>query len=147
MLKTILVAVDGSDHSLRAVDMAANIAACSGARLVLLYVVKSQELPASLRRFAEAEHIAGPDTEVLHRAAEFVLADAGDRARAQGIDDPQREVVEGPPARTIARRADELGCDMVVVGSRGLGDIGGALLGGVSRRVANLAHCAVLTVK
>ena len=103
MLKTILVAVDGSDHSLRAVDMAANIAACSGARLVLLYVVKSQELPASLRRFAEAEHIAGPDTEVLHRAAEFVLADAGDRARAQGIDDPQREVVEGPPARTIAR--------------------------------------------
>jgi nucleotide-binding universal stress UspA family protein len=50
-------------------------------------------------------------------------------------------------ARTIVARAEKHGADMIVVGSRGLGDIEGLLRGGVSHRVETLAKCPVLVVK
>jgi nucleotide-binding universal stress UspA family protein len=53
----------------------------------------------------------------------------------------------GPPAATIARHAGRLRADLIMLGSRGLGDIKGFLLGSVSRRVVSLASCPVLVVK
>lgn len=53
----------------------------------------------------------------------------------------------GSPADEIIDAAKELGADMIVIGSRGWGEIRSVLLGSVSERVLHLAHCPVLIVR
>jgi nucleotide-binding universal stress UspA family protein len=56
----------------------------------------------------------------------------------------ETQLIEGPPAPAILRVAEEEGCDLIVIGSRGRGQIAGILLGSVSSTVAQRAHCPVL---
>ena len=60
MLKTVLVATDGSDHADKAVDWGVELAAKHDTRLLLLYVAPHREVPPELRRLAEVEHIVEP---------------------------------------------------------------------------------------
>ncbi len=147
MINKLLVALDGSNHSLKAVDYTSEIAAALKAKVIILNVVKSQEFPEGLREYAEREHVTGTDIEVLKKIAGHLVADAERRAKEKGVDDIVGEVEEGPVARTIIARALHHGVDMIVVGSRGLGNIEATLRGGVSHRVELLAKCPVLTVK
>jgi nucleotide-binding universal stress UspA family protein len=148
MISKILIAVDGSPHSLKGVAMGAQIAAGLDARVILLYVVKREALHAGLEEFARAEHIKGPiDIEILKEGAKHLLRGAIETARAAGVKDVESEVEEGPIARTIVARAKDHKADIIVVGSRGMGDIEGLLRGGVSHRVEILAKCPVLVVK
>ncbi len=147
MINNLLVALDGSHHSLKAVDYACTIAAALKAEVILLYVLKPQELPEGLRDYAELEHVAGTDIEVLKKVAGDLVSNAEKRAREKGVDDVVGEVEEGPVARTIIARAKHHDADMIVIGSRGMGNIEATLRGGVSHRVELLAEFAVLTVK
>ncbi len=147
MINKLLVALDGSNHSRKAVDYASEIAASLKAEVILLFVLKPQELPEGLREYAELEHVAGLDIDILKKVAGDLVSNAEKRARENGVDDIVGEVEEGPVARTIVARAKHHDVDMIVVGSRGLGNIEATLRGGVSHRVGLLAECAVLTVK
>ncbi len=147
MINKLLVALDGSNHSLKAVDYASEIAASLKAKVILLYVVKPQELPEGLRDYADLEHIPGLDMDILKKIAGDLVSNAEIRAREKGVDDIVCEVEEGPVARTIIARAQHHDADMIVVGSRGLGNIEATLRGGVSHRVELLAKCPVLTVR
>ncbi len=147
MINKVLVALDGSNQSLMAVDYASEIAASLKAKVIILNVVKVQEFPEGLREYAELEHVAGTDIEVLKKIAAHLVANAERRAKEKGVDDVVGEVEEGPVARTIIARAQHHDVDMIVVGSRGLGNIEATLRGGVSHRVELLAKCPVLTVK
>ena len=147
MIKKLLVALDGSNHSLKAVDYASEIAASLNGKMIVLYVLKSRELPKGLRQYAELEHVGGTDTEVLKNVAGQLVASAESVASEKGVDDIVGEVQEGPVARTIIARAEHHDVDMIVVGSRGLGNIEATLRGGVSQRVELLAKCPVLIVK
>ncbi len=147
MINTLLVALDGSNHSLKAVDYASEIAASLKAKVIFLYVVKAYELPEGLREYAELEHVVGRDGEGLKKVAGDRVANAERTAKEKGVDDVVGEVEEGPIARTIVARAQHHDVDMIVVGSRGLGNIEATLRGGVSHRVELLAKCSVLTVK
>ncbi len=147
MINKLLVALDGSNHSLKAVDFTSEIAAALKAKVIILNVVKTQEFPEGLREYAELEHVAGTDIEVLKKIAGHLVANAERRAKEKGVDDIVGEVEEGPVARTIIARAQHHDVDVIVVGSRGLGNIEATLRGGVSHRVELLAKCPVLTVK
>jgi nucleotide-binding universal stress UspA family protein len=147
MINKLLVALDGSNHSLKAVDYASQIAVPLKAQVVILNVVKPQELPEGMREYAELEHFAGTDVEVLKKVAGHLVADAERRAKDNGVDDILGEVEVGPIAHTIIARAQHHDVDMIVIGSRGLGNIEATLRGGVSHRVELLAKCPVLTVK
>jgi nucleotide-binding universal stress UspA family protein len=57
------------------------------------------------------------------------------------------EIMEGPPADAILRVAETRGSDLIVMGSRGLGQITGLLLGSQSQKVVNHAPCPVLIVR
>jgi nucleotide-binding universal stress UspA family protein len=146
MISKILIAVDGSKHSLKGVECGAEIAAATNAEVILLNVVKKMAIPEGLREFAKAEHIYGMDIDLLKRGAQFTLDKAMDAARRAGVKKVELEVEEGPIARTIVARAQHHRVNMIVVGSRGMGDIEGALRGGVSSRVGILAKCPVLVV-
>ncbi len=147
MINKMLVALDGSDHSLKAVDFASEIAASLKAKLIILNVVKSQELPEGLREYAELEHIPGIDMDILKKIAGDLVSNAEKRAREKGVEDIVGEVEEGPVARTIIARAQHHDVNMIVVGSRGLGNVEATLRGGVSHRVELMAKCPVLTIK
>ena len=147
MIKKILVAVDGSKHSLKSVQYGAEVGKGLGAEVLLYHVVKPYNLPESLKEFAKAEHMATIDADLLRKGARYLLAGALDTARKTGLKEVEIEIEEGPIARSIVARARSFEADLIVIGSRGMGDIEGMLRGGVSHRVETLAKCPVLVVK
>jgi len=147
MIKKLLVAVDGSGHSLKAVDYAASIAAAMNAQVIILYVLKTHTLPKGLEQYAENEHIQGGSEGVLLAASNSLVAEAKERAAKSGAKNVTGEVIDGPVARTVIARAKHHNADMIVIGSRGMGNIEATLRGGVSHRVELLAKCPVLTVR
>lgn len=174
MFKTILAATDGSDHATKAVGMAADLAAKYGARLVLIYVVQPGPLPETLRGLARAEHLAESkpitrptmggvpswisdglaavdtfesDRKVFEAYANHIL----ERARTNAVEagaKPISTVVEiGDPADRILARAAEEGADLILIGTRGFGELKALLLGSVSHKVVQHATCCCLTVR
>ncbi len=147
MIKKILIAVDGSKHSLASVRYGSEIAKGVGAEILLYHVVKPYSLPDSLKVFAKAEHMATFDPDLLRKGAQYLLSGALDEAKKAGMKDIKIETDEGPIARSIITRAKSYKADLIVIGSRGMGDIEGMLRGGVSNRVESLSKCPVLVVK
>lgn len=147
MFKKILCAVDGSEHALRAARLACELAVKHGGTLTFLTVTKPFKVTDEVRRYMEVEHLAGEPQYVLDRYTEDVVQKAKDAARDSGLSDVKVEVKEGQPARTIVRVAEQGKYDSIVLGSRGLGDIGSLLLGSVAHKVSSLADCTVVTVR
>ncbi len=145
MFKKILVAVDGSEHALRAVDMAAGLAETCAAELSFVHIVRDPRLPEGLKRFVEEEYPGeSPEYVALHLAADKLLAEAAERSGRKGM---AKLTAEGDPAGRILDTAKNGGADLIVLGSRGLTDVASLLLGSVSHKVLHLAPCACLMVK
>ena len=150
MIDKVLVAVDGSSHSLKAVEYAAEIGAGCDARVHILTVLKpqqSEKVSKELRDFAQLEHMQGSDLDTMKQLSKDLLAHAAGIARERGVKDVAASVEVGPTARTIVEIAAKEGSSMIVIGSRGLGNIEATLRGGVSHPVLLVAKCPVLTVK
>lgn len=147
----ILVAIDGSEHAWRALDVAADVAKQHSAQLIVLHVVPYEPMPAALRAFAEAEHIPLAEEEGRYHYARTLgdqLTRAAEaRARGKGLSEVVGRTVEGNPADQILAEAASEGVDMIVTGSRGLSDARALFLGSVSHKVANHAACTCITVK
>lgn len=146
MLKKILVAVDGSAPSRRALKMGAEIAQKFDAVLVLIYVIRDMQLPESLRQMAEVELVQESRLTTLQKIGQKILEEAAEGAKATGARDIRLEVRPGDPAGAILRYASDEKVDLIVMGSRGLGEMESMLLGSVSRKVSNLAKVGCLTV-
>lgn len=135
----VVVGVDGSPHSRTAVVEAAREAV---RRQVPLDVVASYTVPADL--------LVTPLTTGREELREAFRAqaqeNADEAARAASVEDDdllvRTHVVEGPPAEEIARVADP--ASLVVVGSRGHGELTGPMLGSVSQHLLRHARWPVL---
>jgi len=147
MFKKIVCAVDGSQHALRAATVASELAAKVGAKVIFLTVTKPVKLTEDVKRYMAAEHLTGSPQYVLDELTERILDQAKECANKCGVTKASTEVKTGHPARTIVAFSESSGADLLVLGSRGLGDIEGMLLGSVSHKVASLAKCSCLTVK
>ena len=150
MINKLLVAIDGSSNSMKAVDYASAIAVGCKARLIILNVIKVLAVPqisVELRKYAELENVSVVDLNSWKKIASDLVAHAEKNSREKGADDIVTIVQEGPVARTIIACAQQHDVDMIVVGSRGFGNIEATLRGGVSHRVELLAKCPVLSVK
>ena len=139
MIGKILLAYDGSDHSERAVKIAQDLTQKYGASIRVVYafhpITRIMGNP-TLEEMMQRETAQG--NEIAERAAS--------QLRAAGLD-PHIEVLEGPPADAILRVAEVRGIDLIVMGSRGLGDAAALFLGSVSHKVLQSAHCPVLVVR
>lgn len=174
MINTIIVPTDGSDHAGRAVEMAAEIAARFGARVVVLQALLHHTGTAELKRICEE---TGTDPEVvgrldelenamldataagyapvpvpvppdiLRRIGDGIAAAARRSLEAKGVKDVTTQVVDGRPTENIIAAAEHEKADLIVMGRRGLGNVAGMLMGSVSHKVLHLADCACLTVK
>lgn len=150
MISKILVPVDGSNHAERAVDFASGLADVYGAEMILLNVMThagGSQVPQELKQFAELEHVRVTEADVLKSAANEIVNNAYQRAVDAGVKKVERDFAVGDPAETIVDYAKENKIDVVVMGRRGLGRIGGLLMGSVSSKVGQLADCTCITVK
>jgi nucleotide-binding universal stress UspA family protein len=149
MIKSILVPVDGSAHANAAVDMAGELAAKVGAKVILLNVIArpgSSLMPEELRGYAQLEHVRITEHDLLQAAANEIVAKAEKRARAKGAAKVESATRVGDPARTIVAIAKDRNVDLIAMGRRGLGDLKGLLLGSVSHKVSQLADRPCMTV-
>lgn len=150
MIRNILVPTDGSDHAIKAVAFAADLAKTYGARTILLHIVSdwgSERVPEELRRFSELEHVQMTEHEVRLSTAREILNRAEAVAREHGTKNVESIIEDGRPAKAIVETAKTRGVDLIVMGSRGLGDAQSVLLGSVSHAVSHLAECTCVTVK
>ncbi len=76
-----------------------------------------------------------------------IISEAKEIANKEGVKKVTTAVREGKPARSIVEYAHNIKADLIVVGSRGVGEIEAALLGSVSQKVMILSECAVMVVR
>jgi nucleotide-binding universal stress UspA family protein len=146
-MKRIVAAVDRSEASLRAVDLAADLASKYDAELVLLTV--GHEIAGSdpgFEAYARLEHVEEPMPSVIVDSIRDELVTVRERAAAKGAQRISIEVVVGEPAAQILAAANVGQVDIIVLGSRGHGRLAGLLLGSVTQKVVALARCPVLVV-
>ena len=84
---------------------------------------------------------------VMQTLAERVLRLAKHSATSPGIAEINNVIEEGDPAERILACAERENADLIVLGSRGLSDLKGLLLGSVSHKVSHLSSCTCMTVK
>lgn len=139
MYKKVLLAVDGSDHSIRAAKQAVKLVAGSADSQVTIVFV--------------ADH-ANAKNEVLHSGSSMEL-DLKRRKKLQPIEETlatgevkyKVEILHGTPGPTIVEFANKEKFDILVIGSRGLNGLQEMVLGSVSHKVVKRANCPVLIVK
>lgn len=147
MIKKILVATDASAASNRAVSMAAYIAACHEADLLILHVIRDMQLPTLLKKAPELEEFANKREDILREVAETILEEAEARAKKGGAKKIQTAIGSGDPASSVIGFAKRRNIDTIVVGTRGLGKVREILMGSVSRKLANSAEANCLIVR
>jgi nucleotide-binding universal stress UspA family protein len=145
MFRNLLVAIDGSEHSARALDEAVDLAQCAHASLTVMTSVPDIS-PWVLG--GAGGYAGGIDIRALELSAEreyLAMLDAATDALAADV--PVTKVVgHGPPAAAIVEQVRHGGHDLVVMGSRGRGDVRSLLLGSVSHAVLHTSPVAVLIV-
>ena len=139
MYDKILVAVDHSEISDRAVIAARDLAVLSKGEVWVLHL-RERETAPKVGVLVPDE--TTDDANAAVSAAVDVLAQAGVKAHGE-----VRNTIFGYAAREIINDAGEVGADVIVMGSRGRGDLAGLLLGSTAHKVIHLSDRPVLVVR
>lgn len=146
MFRRILIPVDGSNAALAAVKAAFEVGERFDSELYLLCVYRHYSLLEASMSMVRPEEPKNLD-DSMREYATSVVENAKDFAKGLGSRTVRGFVKSGQPARTIVGFAKEHKIDLIAMGSRGLGDVEGYLLGSVSHKVTSLAGMPVLVVK
>lgn len=137
--RKILMPVDDSEHSKRAFRYALGLANTQGAHVALLHCYGHipMLIAGEARHSVKQEHV---------QEAEKLLGPYAKRLRDLGVE-PALHIKEGDPGETIVREAASGDYDLVVMGSRGLTDLEGVLMGSTAHHVLSESGCPVLLVR
>ena len=150
MFKQVVVGVDGSDASDRAVTAAAALAAELKSAVVIVHAVADAMMV--MPPVAPTEAMITPPLvteeamQELEKAGQEVLARAAEQFARAGVTCTMR-LEHGPAADRLVHVARTAGADLIVLGSRGHGKLEELLLGSVSDAVVREAPCSVLIVR
>jgi nucleotide-binding universal stress UspA family protein len=136
--KRIVVGVDGSESSVRALEWAARQAELTGAGLE---VITTWEWPTSYGWVAPIPDSWDPEVDAT-KMLEDILARLREKHPKTAV---RSMVVEGHPAPVLIKASR--GAELLVVGSRGHGEFSGMLLGSVGEHCVSHAHCPVLVLR
>ncbi len=174
MFKNILVATDGSPHGQKAVQTAVGIAIPLDAALTLVTIVGQGDVPENMVKMLEMEHLIEEEkttdsslgrlsyapwpavrvdlkavhaAEIHQKMAEMILDDASQQVKDAGLKRFEAHLERGDPASVILELAKQSKSDLIIVGSRGFGDLKNLIMGSVSHKVLQLAECPCMIVK
>ena len=137
--KKVLLPIDGSDNAAMACRHAIGLASCGDMEIVLLNCYG--DLPATIGGTARDEIIALSEAE-----GKTILTPCERLCEEHNVK--FRSLVRcGGPGRTIVQVAQAEGCDIIIMGSRGLSDFSGMVMGSVSHRVLRHSTVPVLVVR
>jgi len=139
MFKNILLGVDGSEHALRAAKIAGELARQMDSDLwvvacfdpVPAYLGEPNLQQALNLRLQQGEEVLAPALEEIGKIPGLL----------------RKEILEGPPAEAILKVAQARGNDLIIMGTRGRGQLAGLLLGSQSHKVVTHAACPVMLVR
>lgn len=137
-IRTILVPVDFSEHSRRALDDAIGLAKTWGAGIHLLHCYQIHPMALDLYGLQVPQNF---DYE-LRTAALRRLTEWSDKARSNSLS-VRESVTLGPASDEIVALAKQLPADLIVMGTRGLSGVKHVLLGSVAERTLRTAPCPV----
>ena len=143
MFKKILVATDASEYSVHALVKAVELAKLLGSEIELLHVI---DHPAAfVGMHSEAYHMTLTDAEIEDNGNSVL----NETVKAVSIGDVplRRHIATGYADVASLENAEKLGCDLIVMGTKGHRPLIGALMGSVTQRVVSDAECPVLVVK
>lgn len=149
MFAKLLVCSDGSDHALRAAQVAAEMAHAFGSEVVVVSVYNQPIMTPGVATYKEPAVVARYEEDLRHAAQalqEEIECHTVRVFTAQGVGSRIRQEIGHPVERIVAAACDEK-ADLIVMGSHGRGAFASALLGSVSDGVLHHAHCPVLIVR
>ncbi len=175
MFKSILLATDGSKHARKATEVASDLAAKFGATLTIASVSalsltvdevrrrpQARKFPKAvkdeIRNLQDVLGYASDGSEMpyvsipapnaaLVALAEALIDEAEAVAKRRKVGKIKRAPLVGGAAEMLLDQAKASKADLIVMGTRGLSDIGAVFMGSVSHKVIHLAKCPCLTVK
>ena len=136
--KKILVPLDGSKYSEKALQRASEVSIGFDSKIILLYVVE-KSLPLNL--LDRKEYL-----EILQKFGKKTLKKANDELLKKEIT-AKTLLKEGNIVSEIEKVAKKEKCDLIIVGNKGLGSVTRLLLGSVSNKLAHSSPCSLLIVK
>ena len=141
----ILLATDGSKEARQAAQAAAELSKDTGSEVHVTYVLPS---PRELRgHHTYSKEVMKSVLEQAEGDAQSFIEEQAEQIRASGGKVAETHLQTGEPDKEIVRLSEELGAGAIVIGSRGLGAVRRALMGGVSESVVRHAHCPVFVVR
>lgn len=138
MFHKILVATDGSEHSLRSTRYAIELAKKFDGTIDVVYVIDGNTAKTDVLNSTNKYEIEKKRNEKISKVKQMVV-DVNIQC--------ETHILHGEPGPTIVEFANENHFDCVVVGSRGLNKLQTMVLGSVSHKVAKRVECPVLIVK
>lgn len=146
MYKSILVPVDGSEHSLQALRVALTLATGDQATVHVLHVPPWPQANDVIGAAAGAPSMDISQDEILEAGRallEKMLSELPDDQRERAVP----LVALGNPADTILEAARNQRVDAIVMGSRGLGNLANMIMGSVSHKIMHAAECPTIIVR
>ncbi len=144
MVHKCLIALDGSSHSLAAALLGADFARGQNAELLVLTVLE----PYAFGGVGEAS-ASGRQAHTTAQLAPLQAPLEALRAHCQRHGQTLHEatVESHTPAQAIVETAQTLGCDLIVMGSRGLGSLGALVMGSVAQQVLSRSPVPVMVIR
>jgi nucleotide-binding universal stress UspA family protein len=147
-LKKVLVGTDGSEDATLATRAAIDLSNKTGAELHVVHAWRKPQAPSLAAPGLAYPSLEGASySDTLEQEAEELLEEQAERIRAAGGTLAQVHLREGRAAEEVTGLAEELGVDLVVVGSRGVGAVKRLVTGSVSEGVVHLSPCPVLVMR
>ncbi|HEX6301364.1 MAG TPA: universal stress protein [Acidimicrobiia bacterium] len=148
-MKKVLLAIDGSDHSNRAARVAGELSAGLDVPVDVINVVSDTSLVTAgpIHEYARIEKITISQRELLQALGADLVVQAGNVVREAGGQVEATDVLIGAPAHEIVRYAETHDADCIVMGRRGLGDVGGLFMGSISHKVGHLTGRTLVTAE
>jgi nucleotide-binding universal stress UspA family protein len=147
----VLLATDGSEDAKLAGTTAVELANSTSSELHVVFVTQLPSVPGAVSYWSGVPTgypYTDPEVkEGIEQQARKLLDAEVEEVRSAGGEVAQAHLRIGDAAAEIVALAEDIEAGLIVMGSRGLGGIRGALMGSVSEAVVKHAHCPVLVVR
>ncbi|MDW0272861.1 MAG: universal stress protein [Nitrososphaeraceae archaeon] len=141
MFTKILVPVDGSDNSYKALEAALVLSEKLGSNISVLNVM--EQVPIT---HIESEKLLSELLEAYKKENQEMLSKCSDIASQKGIT-IKTVLLQGNPAPVILDYSKKENFDLVIMGSRGMGKFKELILGSVSSKIVHHSPCAIMIIK